>query len=330
MKTLKDIQFSDIWITPNKKIFIPDDNSNNGLVQLEGISDINIFVESLEKNFNNKISSYSIVHDGVQYRVERVKTINGIQYSSRRMPKRTPDITTLGYSKKLLKVLLSLSNSSGLILIGGSTGNGKTTAISSLLKAYLLKEGGFAYTIEDPPEMPLDGIYKNKTGVVGLCKQTIPPNNKWGEGLKSALRSRPKFILVGEIRTPDTANEVLRAATSGHLVLSTIHANSVEDCITSIIKYASSTSMTEELSQDLLSRGVLSVIHQELRGTGLHKTPSISCLFANPTPGAACPIRVSIKSGDINLSTHLEAQTIKLMQGKSLWNNNFNISQKRI
>lgn len=79
------------------------------------------------------------------------------------------------------------------------------------MKEYLTMEGGFAYTIEDPTEMPLDGVYHSVAGGLGLCKQTLPPNGNWGEGLKSALRSKPRFIMVGEIRTPDTASEVLRA-----------------------------------------------------------------------------------------------------------------------
>lgn len=69
-------------------------------------------------------------------------------------------------------------------------------------------EGGFAYTIEDPTEMPLDGVYRSVRGGLGLCKQTQPVNGNWGASLKSALRSKPRYILVGEIRTPDTASEV--------------------------------------------------------------------------------------------------------------------------
>ena len=70
--------------------------------------------------------------------------------------------------------------------------------------------------------------------------------------MKSALRSKPRYILVGEIRTPETASEALRAATSGHLVLSSIHGNNITDAINSVVKYASSTSMSEELALSLI------------------------------------------------------------------------------
>ena len=186
------------------------------------------------------------------------------------------------------------------------------------MKEYLTMEGGFAYTIEDPTEMPLDGVYHSIAGGLGLCKQTLPPNGNWGEGLKSALRSKPRFIMVGEIRTPDTASEVLRAATSGHLVLSTIHANNITDAINSVVKYAASTSMSEELAYDLFSRGMLGVLHQTLNGVD-HKIPLVSYLFANPDTTKGDQVRGIIKSGKLNLATSIETQMTRMARGKDLF-----------
>ena len=62
----------------------------------------------------------------------------------------------------------------------------------------------------------LDGVYITPEAELGLCKQTTPPDGKWEEGIKSALRSKPRYIYLGEIRSPDVASEALRAATSGH------------------------------------------------------------------------------------------------------------------
>ena len=129
------------------------------------------------------------MYDGIFYRVERSVSIYGVQYCARKMPKQVPPFNSLGYPTELSQYLLSLSNASGLILCAGPTGAGKTTTISSLLKEFLTLEGGFAYTIEDPTEMPLDGVYHSVAGGLGLCKQTLPPNGLWGDGLKSALRS---------------------------------------------------------------------------------------------------------------------------------------------
>ena len=163
----------------------------------------------------------------------------GEMYCMRKMPKKVPDLTSLGYPPALINYLATLGNASGLLLLGGATGSGKTTTISSLLREFLIRNGGFAYTIEDPFEMPLDGEYNSLNGSLGVCKQTQPVNDDWGASLRSALRSRPRYILVGEIRTPEAASECLRAATSGHLVLSTIHANNVTYAFDSFVKHAS-------------------------------------------------------------------------------------------
>ena len=316
MTRINDIFFSDIYITPEKVAYIPDDLTENGL-QIFEASDFDVFYQLVESSYEGN-SSYSVSYENILFRVERSMTINGIQYCIRKMPLSVPDFDKLGYRKDVMNYLSSLGHASGLILWAGSTGSGKTTSISSLLKDFLLKEGGFAYTIEDPSEMPLDGEYTALNGSFGLCKQTQPINNNWGDCLKSALRSKPRYIMVGEIRSPDAASECLRAATSGHLVLSTIHANNISDAINSIVKYAASSDMSEDLAYDLLSRGMLAIVHQSLRGVG-QKMPILRFLFANPDTTKGCQVRSIIKSGKINLATAIETQMTRMMQGRPLF-----------
>lgn len=317
MANITETLFSDIYITPDRKAFIPDRKTLNGLALFDA-EDFNSFYSCLEKGWNGVNTSYSVNYNKILYRVERSETITGPQYCIRKMPEKVPPFSMLGFPQPLITYLLSLCNCSGLILWAGPTGVGKTTSISSLLKEYLSREGGFAYTIEDPAEQPLDGVYQSMRGGLGLCKQTVPSEDGWGESLKQALRSRPRYIMVGEIRTPDTASEVLRAATSGHLVLSTIHANNVTDAITSIIKYASSANMSEELAYDLLSRGLLGVIHQNLVGTAIKK-PQLSFLFANPDTNKGDQVRGIIKAGKVNLGTSIETQMTRMSRGMPLF-----------
>ncbi len=317
MCTINEVNFSDIYITPDKTAFIPDGKTTNGLMKFEA-QDFNTFYDQVEKSFDGINSSYSVLYNKILYRVERSISIYGIQYCIRKMPPEVPAFSTLGFIPELRKYLLNLSDAAGLILWSGPTGAGKTTAVSSLLKEYLIREGGFAYTIEDPAEMPLDRTYKALNGSLGLCKQTQPIDGNWGGCLKSALRSKPRFILVGEIRTPETAGEVLRACTSGHLVLSTIHANNVADAINSVIKYASSAGMSEDLAYDLFSRGMLAVMHQTLNGIR-KKVPSVSFLFANPDTKQGDQVRAIIKTGKLNLATSIDTQRSRLMLGKELF-----------
>lgn len=317
MATINEFEFSDIYITPDHNAYIPDNRTPNGLTRLVA-DDFNYFFEKVERTYDGHNPSYSVLYNKIFYRVERTMTIYGLQYCARKMPPEVPNFSNLGFPPELRKYLLSLSNAAGLILWSGPTGAGKTTAISSLMKEYLVTEGGFAYTIEDPSEMPLDGVYNAVNGSLALCKQTQPINGDWGSSLKSALRSKPRFIMVGEIRTPDTASEVLRACTSGHLVLSSIHANNVTDAINSVVKYARSTGMTEELAYDLFSRGMLAVMHQTLTGIK-NKMPQVSYVFANPDTTQGDQVRAIVKTGKLNLATSIDTQRSRLTLGKELF-----------
>ena len=318
MATITETKFSDIYILASeRKAYIPDKRTLSALMVFEP-DDFDEFFKVVESSWDKENPSYSIRYNGIFYRVERSEAISGVQYCIRKMPSSVPSIRILGYPIELVNFLLTLRRSSGLILCSGPTGIGKTTTISSLLKEFLVKEGGFAYTIEDPTEQPLDGVYQVESGGLGLCKQTLPINGNWGESLKSALRSKPRYIMVGEIRTPDAASEVLRAATSGHLVLSTIHANNVTDAINSVVKYASAGDMSEDLAYDLVSRGILGVIHQNLVGRGIKK-PQVSFLFANPDTSKGDQVRGIIKTGKLNLGTAIETQMTRLYKGLSLF-----------
>ncbi len=314
--SLNSIFFPDLWLTPEGVMFIRDERTKFALVPLQTDDQLD-FEKALEQGYTGS-SSYALKFAGESYRVERVVTTTGVQYNCRKMPRSTPDIYDLGLPEPVINYLVGLATESGLILMGGPTGMGKTTTCSALIKKYLENEGGFLYTVEDPPEMPLDGLYPAKNGGLGLCKQTPIENERWGDGLKSALRSKPRYILVGEIRTPETASQALRAATSGHLVISTIHANSVEDALNSVIKYATAAGLQESLAADLLGRGILGVVHQKLEGIRVLK-PVIRCAFANPNPAAADQMRMIIRDGKINLSTLMEMQETKLNQGKPLF-----------
>jgi len=311
-ESLHSVDFADIWFTPEGVAYVRDVNTYFALMPIE-TNDLDDFHRALEQGFTGS-SSYAITYAGDVYRVERVQTLTGLQYNCRKMPMATPEIETLGFSAPVVKHLTGLGASAGLLLFAGPTGQGKTTTASSLMKRYLDKNGGFLYTIEDPPEMPLSGVYHSANGGLGLCKQVPVENDQWGPALRSALRSRPRYILVGEIRTPETASQCLVAATSGHLVISTIHANGVEDALNSLIKYAVSSGLAEDLASDLLARGILGVVHQRLEGTSKLKLVYQSA-FANPNAQAADQMRMAIRDKNINLATFMEQQKVKMDLG---------------
>jgi len=114
----------------------------------------------------------------------------------------------------------------GIILISGPTGSGKTTTLYATLKE-LNQVNRNIITIEDPIEYTLEGINQVQ------LKESI--GLSFGSALRSFLRQDPDVIMVGEIRDKDTAEMAIRAALTGHLVLSTIHTNSAWGTISRLI-----------------------------------------------------------------------------------------------
>jgi len=313
-----DAKFSDMYITPDKTCYVWSGKSNSGLKVAKFI-DLQEFVNAVVEKYDGQCSSYSLHFKGRDYRIERTIALEGEQYCARKMPISIPDLEKLGLPSGIYRQLLTLGNRSGLILIAGATGTGKSTTISALIKRYLQTEGGYAFTIEDPIELPLDGIYETQNGDLGLCKQTTPPNGKWEEGIKSALRSKPRYIYLGEIRSPEAAEELLRAATSGHLVFSTIHANNISDGINALAKYAASSGISEEMAYELLANGLLACIHQNLIGSP--RRLRAEGIFANPNINGGCAVRAMLRSGKLSIATLLEQQKTKLEKGLPLFEN---------
>ncbi len=313
---INEVDFSDIYVTPNKKCYTWAGKSDAGL-KVVTFEDYPEFLQQLESTYDGKNRSYLLTYHGRHFRVERTISGDGPNYCARKMPIKVPQLKKLGLPQGLYNYLLSLSGRSGLILLAGPTGSGKSTTISALLQEYLSQKGGYCFTVEDPIELPLDGVYLTPSGELGLCKQTTPPDGIWQEGIKSALRSKPRYIYLGEIRDPQVASEALRAATSGHLVLSTIHANNVSDSINSLVKYAASSGISEEMAFELVANGFLGCLHQIL--SGAPKRISVTYVFANPDLSAGCQVRSMFRNGKLNLSTVMEQQKIKLDKGMPLF-----------
>src|SRR5699024_8161822 len=112
-----------------------------------------------------------------------------------------------------------LSQSEGMVVLSGSTGSGKTTTMYTALKEIIRTTRGVKniHTIEDPVESLIPGTVQNEVNEVD--------NFTYAQGVRGLLRQNPDIILVGEIRDSASAVTALRAATSGHLLFTTIHTN---------------------------------------------------------------------------------------------------------
>jgi len=136
-------------------------------------------------------------------------------------------LESLGFSAEdLKKTKAAYTKPYGMILSTGPTGSGKTTTMYAILKI-LNKRGINISTIEDPVEYEVEGVSQ-----IQVNSET---NLTFAAGLRSILRQDPNIMLVGEIRDQETANIATGAAMTGHLVLSTIHANNAATAIPRLI-----------------------------------------------------------------------------------------------
>lgn len=127
------------------------------------------------------------------------------------------DLNSLGFSgSDLEKVKNAIKNPYGMLLVTGPTGSGKTTTIYEFLKILNTKEVHLS-TIEDPVEYDIEGISQ-----IQVNKKT---NLTFANGLRAIVRQDPDIIMIGEIRDAETADIAVNSALTGHLVLSTLHAN---------------------------------------------------------------------------------------------------------
>ncbi len=121
------------------------------------------------------------------------------------------------FPQQLTTIRSWITHRSGIILFTGPTGSGKTTTLYALLQSLLIDQSFQAITLEDPIEKSLNNILQ------------VQVNEKSGlsynAGLKAALRHDPDILMVGEIRDRETAKFAFHASYTGHLVLSTLHAN---------------------------------------------------------------------------------------------------------
>ncbi len=185
---------------------------------------------ALIKNYSNMSQSRQEALDGrfamklgkrrVDVRVAAVPCRNEMQKMIMRFLDKqdgVKELSTLNMSKRQSMIVKKvMSRDQGLILITGPTGSGKTTTLYALINS-VNEEGINIHTIEDPIEYEIEGI--NQT-------QTDPTHDlTFAKGLRALLRSDPDVILIGECRDHETASSAINAALTGHLVLTTLHAN---------------------------------------------------------------------------------------------------------
>lgn len=196
--------------------------------------------------------SYEIDQNVLDVRVSNLPTVNGEKVVIRLLStgeKTIRRITELGmteYNYTMFRQMLLVPH--GIILVTGPTGSGKTTTLYSALRQ-LAQPNVNIITVEDPVEKNLDGINQVQVNTkAGLT---------FAAGLRSILRQDPDIIMIGEIRDAETAEVAIRAAITGHLVLSTLHTNDAASTIVRLLDmgiapYLVASSLTGVVAQRLV------------------------------------------------------------------------------
>lgn len=194
--------------------------------------------------------SYPVGGRAIDLRLSTTPTVNGESLVIRLLDKsRAPlDLHGLGFNDRTRSLLGNwITTPNGIILLTGPTGSGKTTTLYALL-TMLANGRRKILTIEDPVEYRLSGVNQTQVNpAIGLT---------FANSLRSFLRHDPDVIMVGEMRDAETAEIAIRAAMTGHLVLSTLHTNDAASAITRLLDMG--------VEDYLLAATLLGVVGQRL------------------------------------------------------------------
>ena len=165
----------------------------------------------------------------IDFRVSTLPTVHGEKIVMRILDagNLALSLDKLGFEEKALNDFReAISSPYGMILVTGPTGSGKTTTLYSAVTEIMTPEDNFV-TVEDPVEYQVDGINQVQVNVKsGLT---------FAAALRSILRQDPDTVMIGEIRDPETIDIAIKAALTGHLVLSTLHTNDAASTISRMV-----------------------------------------------------------------------------------------------
>lgn len=169
------------------------------------------FEQTLDIDFSFGIKDVSRFRSNVFYQR------GGVAGVFRRIPNVIPDYDTLRLPSIMKKIIRAPN---GLVLVTGATGSGKSTSLAAMLDILNREEHGHIITVEDPIEF----VHPHKNCIVNQREVGVDTGS-FKEALRRILRQDPDYVLIGELRDPETIEMALTMAETGHLVFATLHTN---------------------------------------------------------------------------------------------------------
>lgn len=220
-----------------------------------------------------------------RFRVNIFRQRNQIGMVVRNIKTIIPSPTDLGLPPIMSKLVMQKR---GLILIVGATGSGKSTSLAALIDYRNGNSAGHIITIEDPIEY----IYQHKKSIINQREVGLDTLS-YGDALKNALRQAPDVILIGEVRDRETMEHAIAFAETGHLCISTLHANNANQALDRIINFFSDDRRNQLLLD--LSLNMRGIVSQRLVLTVEGKrTAAVEVLLGTPL------INDLIRRGDLH------------------------------
>jgi len=224
---------------------------------------------------STKECNFAIAPMGIgRFRVSAFVQQGNIGAVLRTINAKIPSFEELDLPPILREIVLSKR---GLVIIVGGTGSGKSTTLAAMVGHRNEKTRGHIVTIEDPVEY----IHPHQ-GCVVTHREVGVDTDSWHTALKNTLRQAPDVILIGEIRDRDTMEYGIQFAETGHLVLSTLHANSANQALDRVINFFPDE-RREQLLMDL-SLNIRGMISQRLipRESGTGRIAAMEIMLNSP------------------------------------------------
>ena len=234
-----------------------------------------IFNEFERETFNEKSDlDFCYVRDHGRYRASALKQRKGIDVVFRIIPKDIPTLADL----HLPEILADFTKyRQGIVLITGPAGSGKTATMTALLDIVNRRQNDHIVTVEDPIEYILPSRKCNVNQ-----RHVEVHTETYASALRSAMRSDPDYICVGEMRDLDTVAMAITAAETGHLVFGTLHTTNATRSVDRIIDVF--PPKEQEQIRAMVSESIRGVVSQQLlpREDGLGREPALEIMFATP------------------------------------------------
>lgn len=219
----------------------------------------------IDEHFSAQDGALRYVKDtqGIDMRVSIIPTLDGEKIAIRILSEyvRSFNLGDLGLSQSDQAVIWEASKKPfGMILVTGPTGSGKTTTLYAILKILNRPEVNIT-TIEDPVEYKIAGVNQ--------IKVNLAANLTFAKGLRSIIRQDPNIILVGEIRDKETSEIAVNAALTGHLLLSSFHANDAATAVPRLLDMGVEPFLLSSTLELIVAQRLVRKICETCRYSGL-------------------------------------------------------------